>query len=109
MQAKEIAGAYYEGNRSERFRRENPSQYAYEARYWPHFVDLAIQSLVAVLKQPNVTKKVKDGIMAALIEQAEKSKSASALLVPQATLDPVEKEDRRLIDDNPQLIQSNTV
>lgn len=112
--AKEIAGQYFDQVRSERFRKANfgpGAQQRFVNRYWPHFIDLAIQSMVHLLRQPNYPTHLKEAIAKALIEQNEKVARAphQALLVPQATGDPVEKEDRRLIDDNPQLVKSETV
>lgn len=105
--AKRIAGEYYEGQRTARFRRENPDQIAYVNCMWPHFVDLAIRGMVETLKDQTVPEHLKEAIVEALKEQAIKGTGGSAALVPQATLEPVEREDRKLIEDNPQLLSSH--
>ena len=87
--AKELAGAFYEQNRSERFRYAFPTVEAYlggwqrvsEGRVkkiaagWMHHVVLARRLLVEMLKQPDarVTQHMKDQIAEALIEDHGKS------------------------------------
>lgn len=106
--AKEFAGAYYDSNdRSSRFRKENPRQIAYTNKMWPHFVDIARQHMVKMLIDKSVKPHIKEAIAAALIEENEKSQRSDAQYVPQATLDPVEKEDRKLIDANPHFVSSH--
>lgn len=106
--AKEFCGAYYDSHeRTARFRRENPNQLIYTNRMWPHFVDIARRKMVQMLTDNSVKPHIKDAIAAALIEENEKSQRPDAQYVPQATLDPVEKEDRKLIDANPQFVTSH--
>ena len=72
---------------------------------WPHFVDLAMRNLVTLMIAPGTTQHIKDAIEEALKDQARRSVRADAVTVAQATLDPVEKEDRQFIDANPQMIE----
>jgi hypothetical protein len=104
LQAKEMAGQFYEGNqRSLRFRQENPDQDAYVAKHWPHFVDVGIQCLTALLGQHDVPQHQKDVIYDEITEHWNKSQGPGAREVLQATLQPREREDVRHVDANPQL------
>ena len=105
MMAKEIAGTFYESfQRSMRFRAEWPSQRDFVAKSWPHFVDLARGALAAVLAQENVPEHRKRAIMDDLIEDHNRQvDNPRALDVIQATLDPREREDVKMIDTNPQM------
>lgn len=104
MQAKEMAGQFYEGNqRSLRFRVENPDQDDYVAKHWQHFVDVGIQCLTALLGQNDVPQHQKDVIYEELVEHWAKSQSPNAREVLQVTLHPREREDVRHVDSNPQL------
>lgn len=103
MMAKEIAGAFYEGNqRTLRFRRQWPSQDDFVAKSWMHFVDLGRGALAAMLAQENVPPHRKQAIMDELIEDHERqANNPRAMDVIQATLDPREREDVRMIDSTP--------
>lgn len=105
--AREIAGAYYDDpTRTTRFRIENPNQDIYVNKMWPHFTDLAVRALAAMLTLPGYPEHLKETITDELIEQNRRAHSPGARYVAQADLIPHEKEDRKLIDDNPQLITS---
>lgn len=105
MLAKEFAGKFYEeGQRSLRFRRTWPDQDAYVAQNWPHFVDISVQSLGALLHQPGVPEHRKQAIYEALIEHARReAESPNALTPIQAVFDYDDKAERRSLDSNPQL------
>jgi len=99
LQAKEMAGIFYEGNqRSLRFRVENPDQDAYVADHWPHFVDVAIQTLTALLHDHSVPQHQKDVIYQEICDHWDKSQNPNAREVLQATLQPREREDVRHVD-----------
>jgi hypothetical protein len=99
-----MAGIFYEGNqRSMRFRVENPDQDAYVADHWPHFVDVAIQALSAVLGAHDTPQHQKDVIYQEICDHWEKSQSPNAREVLQATLQPREREDVRHVDVSPEL------
>lgn len=100
-QAKEIAGQFYEQEqRSLRFRAQWPDARAYVAANWVHFVDLARGSLAALLARPDYPEHLKEAITRDLLEEHERQQSPHARTVMQATLDPVEKEERRFIDES---------
>lgn len=104
MQAKEIAGIFYDENqRSLRFRVENPDQDAYVAANWPHFVDIGIANLTMLLNDHSTPQHQKDVIYEELCEHWERSQRPSAREVLQATLQPREREDVRHVDENMQL------
>lgn len=104
MQAKEIAGIFYEDNqRSLRFRTENPDQDAYVAANWPHFVDVGISALTMVLSDASTPQHQKDVIYEELCEHWERSQRPSAREVMQASLQPREREDVRHVDQIPEL------
>lgn len=104
LQAKEMAGIFYEGHqRSLRFRVENPDQDEYVAGHWPHFVDVAVQCLTAVLADQSTPQHQKDVIYQEICAHWEKSQSPNAREVLQATLQPREREDVRHVDASPEL------
>lgn len=106
LQAKEMAGQFYEGNqRSLRFRIENPDQNAYVAANWVHFVDVGVQCLTALLGQEDVPEHQKAVIYEELLLHWEQSQRPGAREVLQATLQPREREDVRHVDSNPQLVR----
>lgn len=104
--AKELAGEFYDQSRSERFRRENPNQNVFVAKMWPSFVDLARQSMSKLLASPGVHEHVKQATYEALLEDNRRQLASPGIYVPQATLEPREKEDRKLIDVNPHFVTS---
>lgn len=104
MQAKEIAGIFYDENqRSLRFRVENPDQDAYVAANWPHFVDVGIAALTMTLNDNSTPEHQKNVIYEELCEHWERSQRPSAREVLQASLAPREREDVRFVDENQQL------
>lgn len=99
--AKDIAGQFYEQEqRSLRFRRQWPRVEDYVTQNWMHFVDLARGSLAALLAKPDYPEHLKEAIMRDLLEDHERQQSPHAQTVMQATLEPVEKEERRFIDES---------
>lgn len=75
--AKELAGAFYEGNdvlhdgratRSARFRRAVTNDKAFVWVYWPKFVPLARRILAHMLTEPNRPQCDKDAIFDALVK-----------------------------------------
>ena len=105
MLAKEFAGKFYEENqRTLRFRRTWPDQQVYVNANWPHFVDISVQTLGAMLHRRDVPEHRKEEIYRALIEQSEKEgRSPSALTPIQAVFDYDDKAEKRSLDENPQL------
>lgn len=79
--AKELAGAWYEEQHSERFRKFWPDVKVFIARNWPTYIPLARQILVEMLrrKDSEVPASQKEQIYDALIEDRERSaRQASA-------------------------------
>jgi hypothetical protein len=66
--AKDIAGAFYEENRSERFRKFWPDQKEYIARNWPDFVEEARGALAGLLADKGTAEHIKEEIYEALQE-----------------------------------------
>jgi hypothetical protein len=102
MLAKEFAGKFYEETqRSLRFRRTWPNQDQYVAQNWPHFVDISVQALGAMLHQPGVPEHRKQAIYQALIDQNEReARSPNALTPIQAVFDYDDKAEKRSLDEN---------
>lgn len=106
MQAKEIAGLFYEqGARTEIFRLQWPDQRAYVAASWPHFVAEAKGALAALLNDNSVSDKDKHLIAEALIEDYNASQSPHARTVLQADLQPREREDIKHVENSPHLLR----
>ena len=107
MMAKEFAGKFYEENqRSLRFRRTWPDQLDYVNKNWPHFADISVQTLGAMLHKSDseVPPHRKEEIYRALLEQHEKeARSPNALTPIQAVFDYDDKAEKRSLDANPQL------
>ncbi len=98
--AKDLAGTFYEQEqRTLRFRRQWPRVQDYIAKSWPHFVDLARETLSAMLARPDYPEHLKEAIMRDLLEDHERAQSPHAVTVMQATLDHVEKEERKYLDE----------
>lgn len=72
--AEEIAGVLYEGNRSERFRREAGTQKEFIRRNWKHHVDTAIQMLSQLLGQKGFPETQKEEIFDAIIAFNERGR-----------------------------------
>lgn len=99
--AKDIAGEFYEQEqRTLRFRRQWPSPQAYIASNWPHFVDLARGALAAMLARPDYPQHLKDAIEKDLLEAHARQQSPHAREVIQASLDYVEKDERKSLDES---------
>lgn len=107
LQAKEMAGQFYEGNqRSLRFRVDNPDQDDYVAKHWQHFVDVGVQCLTALLAQQDTPEHQKMVIYEELLAHWEQSQRPNAHQVLQATLQPRDRDDVKHIDNNPQLLKA---
>lgn len=98
--AKDIAGEFYEQEqRSLRFRRIWPDVQVYIAKNWIHFIDLARASLAQLLAKPDYPEHLKEAIAKDLIEDNERAANhPHAREVMQATLDYVEKDDRKFVE-----------
>lgn len=70
--AKDIAGAFYEQNRTERFRKAWPDQRAYIAKCWPHFVVTAKDTLLELLRRPSTPQHHKQQIYDAFLEDSRR-------------------------------------
>src|SRR3954447_25949660 len=105
MQAKEIAGIFYEQNqRTLRFRRKWPVQDDYVNSQWPHFVAVGKAALVQLMLAEDTPQHQKDAIEEELIADGLRSANdprARDLL--QATLQPREREDVRHTEETPLL------
>lgn len=64
--AKEIAGAFYDMNRTERFRKSVGSQDNFVRRHWKDHVPTAIECLGGVLGLPGTPQDHKDAIYDAI-------------------------------------------
>lgn len=64
--AKEIAGAFYDMNRTERFRKSVGSQDNFVRRHWKDHVPVAIENLGALLGMSGVPQDQKDAIYEAI-------------------------------------------
>ena len=100
--AKELAGVFYEDNRSVRFRRSFPTIKHYmrgqwiqpsgeiliKEPGWTHHIDLAKKMLVSMLSQSDnrVSTLMKERIYDALIEEHNKSISSKSKTVTQRKL-----------------------
>lgn len=100
--AKEFAGKFYEeSQRSLRFRRTWPDQRDYVSKNWPHFVDISVQTLGAMLHRRDVPEHRKEEIYRALIEQHEKEAASPNALTPiQAVFDYDDKAEKRSLSES---------
>lgn len=73
--AKELAGAYWEDNHTERFRKFWPSVETFIGRNWPSFGELAMTILTDMLrrKESEVPVTMKDMIVEALEQNAKEA------------------------------------
>lgn len=93
MAAKEIAGAYYDLERSPQFRKNFPDQRLYVRLRWPHFVEEARKQLSGMLGNSMTPDHQKREIYEALIEDKRRQDTARARdlrTLHQADLEPVE-------------------
>lgn len=105
MQAKEIAGIFYEQNqRTLRFRRQWPDQNAYVETQWPHFVQVGKAALIQLMTAADTPQHQKDAISEELIKDFNRSaENPHAQEVLQATLQPREREDVKHAENTPLL------
>lgn len=64
--AKEIAGAFYDMNRTDQFRRMAGNQRSFVRRHWTDHVPVAIECLSGVLSLPGTSEHEKEAIYDAL-------------------------------------------
>ena len=97
LMAKELAGKFYEDNRSVGFRRTFPTLKSYMRGQWHqvdgqivinkpgwmYHIDLARKVLANMLSKPNVTEVMKQRIYEALLEEHDKAVSTKAKKVLQ--------------------------
>lgn len=76
--AKEFAGAFFDNNRSEAFRKTWPSQDDYVAAKWHHFVEGVRGAYAELLARPDVPQDDKDRVYDALVADAPGSASMGA-------------------------------
>lgn len=79
--AKELAGAFYDENRSPRFRAAFPSQRQYVKTQWPYFVPAARESLATALTNGFLSEYLRDQIYEGLTEDFEKRHIAPGISV----------------------------
>jgi len=72
--AEEIAGCFYEENRSERFRKEAGSQKQFIRRHWKDHISATIQCMAQLLSQPGFDEREKERIHDAIVEFHERAK-----------------------------------
>lgn len=72
-QAKELAGAFWEADRSERFRAFFPNVHQFIGRLWPDFVTAARDVLVDMLNRKDVSPHLKEEIADALVEDNKRA------------------------------------
>ena len=76
--AKEMAGCFYDQERSETFRRTWPSQEEYVDMKWAHFVPAVREVYSELLGRPNIDPAEKEAMYEALIDQAGQIVSGGA-------------------------------
>lgn len=103
MQAKEIAGIFYEQNqRTLRFRRQWPVQKDFVDTQWPHYVQVGKAALVQLMLAADTPQHQKDAIEEELIADGLRSAhDPRARDILQATLQPREREDVKHTDATP--------
>lgn len=86
MTAKDLAGAYWEDDHSERFRKVWPNVKIFIARNWPTFVPMAKEILVAMLNDKSTTQSIKDGIYDALVDENSRNANVKGVTVGKGQL-----------------------
>jgi hypothetical protein len=76
--AKEMAGCFYENDRSEVFRTTWPDQMDYVNAKWAHFVEPVRQAYAELLAHPGVPEDQKERMYEALTDQIEATVSDGA-------------------------------
>lgn len=76
--AKELAGCFYERNRSEKFRASWPNIMTYVNTKWPHFVQGVREGYAELLGRDDVPEEDKERMFAALTDNAESVYSDAA-------------------------------
>ena len=71
--AEEIAGEFYELNRTDQFRKTAGTQRHFIRRHWKSHVEFAIQALSMVLGQPGVPEENKENILEAILQFRQRS------------------------------------
>lgn len=78
--AEEVTGAFYEMNRSDKFRQYAGAQRRFVRQCWKDHVQTAIDLLTQMLAMPGTSDHVKDEIYDALIEFKERSQQGTPAL-----------------------------
>ena len=78
--AKEIAGAFYDMNRTDQFRAMAGNQRAFVRRYWTDHVPVALQCLSGVLSLPGTSEHEKEEIYEALTQYQERTSAGTPSL-----------------------------
>lgn len=71
--AEEIAGTFYEGNRSEKFRSNAGSQKNFIRKHWKDHIGITIQCMAQLLAQPGFPVEEKERIHEAFLEFRERA------------------------------------
>jgi len=75
--AEEVTGAFFEMNRTDRFRQYAGSQRRFVRQCWKDHIGTAIELLSALLSQPGRTEHEKNAIYDALVEFNERSSAGT--------------------------------
>lgn len=75
--AKEMAGAFYELDRTPQFRAQAGSQKRFIRDHWKDHIGIAIEALVTLMGQKGTSEHVKAEIYEAIIEWRERSKQGT--------------------------------
>lgn len=78
--AEEVAGAFYDMNRSETFRMHAGSQDAFVKAAWKDHVQAAVDLLTTLLSMPGTTGHERDEIYDALTEFSDRSSEGTPIL-----------------------------
>lgn len=78
--AKEIAGAFYDMNRTEQFRQMAGNQRRFVRLHWTHHIPVAIECLTGVLALPGTSEHEKEEIYDALTLFNERSSAGTPSL-----------------------------
>lgn len=71
--AEEVAGAFYDMNRTDRFRQQAGTQRRFVRRHWQDHIEMAMECLVGVLALPGTSEHEKRAIYDAITEFNERS------------------------------------
>lgn len=86
MTAKDLAGAYWEDDHSDRFRKMWPNAKTFIGRNWPTFVPMAKEIMVGMLNDPNTTQRIKDAVYDALVDENSRNANRKGATVGKGQL-----------------------